>query len=36
MLITPPEHEQQCQFAVEVAFADGTTLAATCDAVMLE
>lgn len=36
MLTTPPEHQRQCQFAVEVAFADGTTLAATCDVVMLE
>ena len=36
MLMTPPEEGQQCQFMVEVAFADGTTLSATCDAVELE
>ena len=36
MLMTPPEEGQQCQFMVEVAFADGTTLSATCGAVELE
>ncbi|MGN1245971.1 MAG: DUF5034 domain-containing protein [Muribaculaceae bacterium] len=36
MLITPPEPGQQCQFRVEVRFADGSTMQATGDVVTFE